>query len=269
MSELITSLFIFFLGTIAGSFLTSVTYRIPKNISFIRGRSYCPKCKKTISWYDNIPLLSYFILNGKCRHCGKKISGRYPVIEFFTGLTFLSLWYFLSVCGKFSGSSLFVCGFEKDLGLLAFPFLLILAVFLISLFIIDFENQVLPDELTMFVFVYGLLYLVLVKPDSLYVNFLTGLLASLFFLALNLITKGRGMGLGDVKLVLAGGLVLGKIVTLDWILLSFILGGVVSSFLLFGKRVKMKDRIAFGPILIVSFLVEVIFGPVIFSLLNL
>ena len=81
------------LGLILGSFLGAFTYRFPKKIPFVKGRSFCPKCKKQIIWFDNIPLFSFLFLKGKCRHCKKKISFRYPLIEVISSIFFLLIYF--------------------------------------------------------------------------------------------------------------------------------------------------------------------------------
>ena len=97
-------IFIFLIGLCVGSFVNVCIYRLPKSKQVLLGRSYCPKCKKKIKWFDNIPVLSYFLLNGKCRSCKKKISSQYLIVELITGLGFLLI--FLNEATLGSGSSL-------------------------------------------------------------------------------------------------------------------------------------------------------------------
>src|SRR5260221_14472708 len=113
--------FLGILGLVIGSFLSAFTYRFPRDISTAKGRSKCPRCGSLISWYDNIPLFSFILLSGKCRNCQKPISIRYPIIELTTAVVFV------------------VVGFNI--------LNLVLACILISIFVIDFEHQIIPDEL--------------------------------------------------------------------------------------------------------------------------
>src|SRR3972149_8377337 len=92
------SILIFILGLIVGSFISALTFRLPRNISVLKGRSFCDYCKKMINWYDNIPLFSYLILRGKCRSCRKNISLRYPIIEIICGIVFLLIYILTQKC---------------------------------------------------------------------------------------------------------------------------------------------------------------------------
>lgn len=226
-------LLLFLFGLIIGSFIAALTYRFPKGISVIRGRSFCPSCDTTISWFDNIPLLSYAFLLGKCRNCKRKISPRYPVIEFLTATLFVLI-----------GPN---------------PFLLLISSILISILVVDFENMIIPDKFV-FAGLFITIFYLLGDPSIFYLNLLTGTLSALFFLSIYFITLGRGMGLGDVKLALLLGSILGPTSSLVWLFVSFITGGIVATFLLISGKAKLKARIAFGPFLIIGFFVAVLFG---------
>ena len=217
----LSSLFIF--GLIIGSFISALTYRIPRNLDFIKGRSFCDSCKKNLFWYDNIPLFSYLFYLGKSRCCNKKISIRYPLIELTSAFGFVVLYLFsLS------------------------PIYYILYTISIAILVIDLEHQIIPDELSWFILLLGLI-------NFSFLNIFSGFLFASVLLSLHLVTKGRGMGLGDVKLAIPLGLWLGLEKGLNWIMTSFILGGIVASILLLLGKAKMKTKIAFGPFLIVGF----------------
>ncbi|MBU0569802.1 prepilin peptidase, partial [Patescibacteria group bacterium] len=208
-----------FLGLFAlviGSFVGALTYRIPKGVGFLKGRSFCDKCKKSLPWYTNIPIFSYIFLKGKSLCCGKKISPRYPLIELtsFLGAVFL---YFL-----FPVFSLFIIYYS-------------LFIVLLAILVIDLEHQFIPDELSWLV-----LFLFFLSPiyNILYLNLFAGFLFSLFLLLIHLITRGRGMGLGDVKLAIALGTWLGLRSGLMWLSSSFIIGGIVALILLLLKRAR-------------------------------
>jgi prepilin signal peptidase PulO-like enzyme (type II secretory pathway) len=230
------SLFLLVLGLVTGSFLGALTYRLPKRISINEGRSKCPVCSHQISWYDNIPLLSYLILQGKCRNCKNRISPRYPLIESATAITFI------------------IIGFN--------PLSLIFAAILMAIFVIDWEHQIIPDEL---VFI-GLFFLILSVPFD---NLLAGFLAADILLFLNLITKGKGMGLGDVKLAILLGGIVGLHMFLIWIFFSFIAGSIVGIILIGLRKTSLKEKIAFGPFLIIGLVLAFYLGGSFISLLNI
>lgn len=235
-------LFLFVIGLVFGSFVSAISYRLPLGISFVSGRSFCPKCKHKISWYDNIPLLSFIILGGKCRHCGKQISYRYPIIELFTALGFILIYSF----GQ---------GRTLSISLLLFVFIVLEVIF-----IIDLEHRVIFDGLTYLLFVFFLITFLFVKDQNFYLNLLTGFTLSLFLLFLNLLTKGRGMGLGDVKLALPLGFFLGFPLGVLWIFISFLTGAILGVILILVGKTKFGKQVPFGPFLIFSFWLVFLFG---------
>jgi len=253
-------------GLIAGSFISALTYRFPRGISITFGRSFCPHCKKNISWYDNIPLLSFLFLKGKCRNCKNMISKRYPLIEFTTVLIFTFLFFLVNNCPTLAQREI-ICDLTSIFGKWTLPYLFIISVSLISIFVIDFEERIIPDDLVFINFALILIVLILSSKESLFINMGVAFAASLFFLMLHLITAGRGMGLGDVKLVLFGGLFFGWPHTLTWLYLSVLIGALVGIILIFMKKAKFGKQIAFGPFLVISFFITLIWGKYLHSLL--
>lgn len=248
-------------GLIVGSFLTAYTYRLPLGKSIKKGRSICPNCKKKIVWYDNIPLLSFLLLKGKCRRCGNKISIRYPMIELATALGFVGTYYLLTMCGGTSPLSLnVVCSWQLRLGVLSLPFLLLIFSIILMIFIIDLEKMIIPDELVLFGLALVFLCLLLFDPSSLYLHLLSGFGAGLFLLLLHIVTRGRGMGLGDVKLSLFLGSLLGWPWTAVWLFGAFLTGAIVGSILILIKKIAFGKQIAFGPYLILSLIITLIWG---------
>jgi leader peptidase (prepilin peptidase)/N-methyltransferase len=243
-------------GLVVGSFLTSLTYRYPRNISFTKGRSKCPKCKKTIKWFDNIPILSFVLLAGRCRFCNKKISIRYPLIEFCTGLGFFLVYFFFKNCA-FLGSSVF-CYYSSKLGFWAIPFFLVIISILIAIFVIDLEKQMIPDSLVFMLYLIITSVLILMQANDLYLYFLSGFALASFLLFLHLITKGKGMGLGDVKFVLASGTLLGWPMSISFLFLAFLTGGLVGSILILLGKSKFGKKIAFGPFLVISLIITLV-----------
>ncbi|HTK03763.1 MAG TPA: prepilin peptidase [Alphaproteobacteria bacterium] len=226
------------LGLIFGSFFAALSYRYPRQIPISKGRSFCPKCKKQINWYDNIPLLSFLLLGGKCRDCKKKISIRYPIIELTTAIGF------------------FIIGFNI--------FNLLIFSILVLIFVIDFEHQIIPDNLVFL----GVLVAIsnLQSPIS---NLLAGFTCATLLLLVNLFTKGRGMGLGDVKFAVLGGMLVGLKLSLIWLFLAFLTGAIVGSILILGKKAGLKSQIAFGPFLVASIGLTLLWGEKILELLHL
>ncbi|MFH1863411.1 MAG: prepilin peptidase, partial [bacterium] len=179
-------------GLLIGSFVAALTYRVPRSVPWALGRSFCPRCKKKLSWFDNIPLFSYLLLSGKCRNCKKRIPLRYPVIELVSGLSFVGLG---SVWGNYFYSS--------PIELLFIVFLFIVTL---SILVIDIEHQIIPDNMVFVAIASVFLYLVILDRP-IYINLLSGFISAFFLLILHIITKGKGMGLGDVKFAILGGLV--------------------------------------------------------------
>jgi leader peptidase (prepilin peptidase)/N-methyltransferase len=225
-------LLLILLGLVIGSFAGAVTWRIPKGEDFVLGRSYCDSCKKELRWSDNIPLFSFLLYQGKSRCCSKKIGLRYPLIEVSMAIGFVFL--FLS-----SLSPLYY------------------ALYAISLviFVIDLEHQIIPDELTWVLLLFGLYS----ASNILFANLFAGFFVALLLLLLYLLTLGRGIGLGDVKLAIPLGMLLGFEKGLTFIILSFVIGGLIAMVLLILKKATMKSKIAFGPFMIISFWMIMLF----------
>jgi leader peptidase (prepilin peptidase) / N-methyltransferase len=239
MFVFLSNLLLLVLGLLFGSFVSALSYRYPRGKSVIGGRSFCDSCKKSIPWYDNIPLFSFLLLRGRCRVCRKKISLRYPVIEVVSAVSFLLI-----------GPNILN---------------LILFLILLTIFIVDFEHKIIPDA---FVFL-GIAVSLFLIPHSLFSGLFAGSLAASFLLFIHLITKGRGMGLGDVKFALLGGMVVGLRLTALWMLLAFLTGGAVGVILILGKKAGLKSQIAFGPFLVVAIPITLIWGEKILAVLGL
>jgi leader peptidase (prepilin peptidase)/N-methyltransferase len=233
----------FIIGIVIGSFIAALTYRYPKKISNIYGRSFCDNCKKQIKWFDNIPLLSFIFLGGRCRDCSGRISLRYPAIEILTAVFFV---------------------------LIGFNIIwLILFCILEVIFIIDLENQIIPD---IFVFI-GLAVVILnfqflSQGVIIFNSALAGLVCASFLLLVHLLTKGRGMGLGDVKFAVLGGFIVGLPLSPIWLLIAFLTGAVVGIILILVGKAKLKSKIAFGPFLIAAIPITLLWGQKIIDILG-
>ena len=241
---------IFLLGLALGSFANVVISRIEteaKTIFFSRSR--CPKCGHLLRWYDLLPLLSFIILSGKCRYCRKPISWQYPAVELTTALWLMVLWLISS--GRWGD----------------FVYLTIISLILIVIFVSDLQTMTVSLPLVQIGLLIGLIYYIWppsvlqlhsgqafsLKPSAA----IYGLLISLAIPgALVLITKGRGMGEGDIGiggllgLTLAGS---GSLVLIAYFwLLTFWLGGLVGSFLLLSHRKTLKSAVPFAPFMIIA-----------------
>lgn len=235
-------LLLFLTGLIIGSFLGALTYRLPRSVNWVSGRSKCPSCGHEISWYDNIPLVSFVILGGKCRNCRQKISLRYPLLEFATAVTFVLV-----------GPNVFG---------------LVIACLLIAIFVIDIEHQLIPDELVYLGIIVLLAKFLIYDSNLIYQSLLAGFLSSFILLFLNIITFGKGMGLGDVKLAILLGFIVGLKLFLIFLFFAFVVGAIVGIIFVAFRMRSFKERIAFGPFLIVGCVLSLMFGQGFIKLLG-
>lgn len=208
------------LGLCVGSFLNVVIYRLPNNMSLVKPASHCPNCDYKLKWYDNIPLLSYIILKGKCRNCKQKISIKYPLVEFANmALWFLALMMHTNVIFQ-----------NNSTNWVLFAVACLTFSVLICVFMCDLENMEIPDELQICLLILGVVSFLAQSIDasSRVYGFLLGggffaLFAGLFYL----IRKKEGLGFGDIKLMAVLGLLLGFKNTIITIILSSITGAIV------------------------------------------
>lgn len=255
-------LIFFVLGCIFGSFLNVVIMRSIAEESWISGRSRCDNCRKTIAWYDNIPLLSYLILRGKCRHCKTAIAISHPIVEGLTGVLFV--WWYV-------GLSLFFKLTQEPFVVLQPLFWLAVAALLIVIFFTDLMVYLIPDKavaaLMGLVFVYkvSLLWAGIMQPlDFLYAG-VSMVISVAFFFLLWFVTRGKGLGFGDVKLIAPLSFLLGWPSVLVGIFSAFILGSLVGiGFVVVGKK-KLKQPIPFGPFLIIGTVVGLLWGHDLFA----
>jgi leader peptidase (prepilin peptidase)/N-methyltransferase len=241
----ITLFFGFVLGTIVGSFLNVCIHRIPQGKSIIAPASHCPRCKTPIRFYDNVPLVSFIILKGRCRKCEAPISLRYPLVEFLMGL------FSLILLLRFGISTLYLIylAFFASLTLVSF---------------IDLPHRIIPDVISLPGIVIGLvisfLHPQLSIKDSLIGVLLGG--GSLYAVAsvYHLITKREGMGGGDVKLLAMIGAFIGWQGVLFTILCSSFIGTVVGVTLMLVFSADSKYAVPFGPFLSLGAVIYVLWG---------
>ena len=242
-----SSLVIFLFGLVVGSFLNSIIYRLSTGESFLFKRSFCPHCKHQLSWQDLIPLLSFIFLRGKCRYCHQKISWQYPLVELATGILFFLILNFSTQPG---GVILFV-----------------VSCFLIVIFVYDLKHYVIPDKIIYpAILVFGIWYLV----SSIFFNTYTkyeilntiysAFGAAAFFLAIVLISRGKWMGMGDVKLAFLMGLFLSSPKILVALFLAFLVGAIIGVGLIAAQKKTLKSEVPFGPFLVTGTFIALFWG---------
>jgi leader peptidase (prepilin peptidase)/N-methyltransferase len=228
-------------GAIIGSFLNVVIWRLPRGESLVTPGSRCPRCGTPIAPHDNIPVVSWLVLRGRCRHCGARVSPRYPSVELLTAAAFAAV--------------VAVRGFDDDL-VLELPFV----ACLIALAAIDLDHQILPNRIVYPMAAYGVLATVLVDRDDLVENLAAG--AGVFlFLFVTVLMYPRGMGMGDAKLGGVMGLYLGLSVV-PAMLTAFLTGSVVGLVIVAREgTAARKKAVPFGVFLAIGGVVGVLAGP--------
>ena len=241
-------LFVIILGGLWGSFANVCIYRLPLDKGVVSGRSYCPKCKKQITWKDNIPIISYFLLNGKCRKCKKPISSQYALVEFLSILFFIIIYFLYGIT-------------------LTTLLLMVLSLSFIIIFFIDLKHFIIPNQITFSMMALGFLKSFDPNLNSLFPNYINSLIGGLLGYGIiwsiiyfyKQFRKKEGMGLGDAKLFAVVGFWFGWLAIPFIIFLSSIIAllSVVPSLLKNSKT--MSSQIPFGPYIIIGTLVYLIF----------
>jgi len=253
-------IFIFVFGLAIGSFLNSIIWRLYKNESFLLGRSSCPKCRHALGIRDLIPLLSFLIQRGKCRYCGKNISWQYPLVELITGILFVLVFL------KYFSPNLIIQNKNWNLEIVYFFRDLFFVSILIIIFIYDLKYYLIPDKIIIPTLIFILLFnLILIlfggEATKSFLNlFLAGLIGSGFFLIQFLISKGRWIGGGDIRLGLMIGLMLGWPSIITTLVIAYILGAIIGIILIILGLKKMKSMVPFGPFLSLATLITLLYG---------
>ena len=245
--------FVFILGLCIGSFLNCVIYRSEHKKS-LKGRSFCPDCKHELSWQDLFPVFSFLFLKGKCRYCHKKISIQYPLVELFAGVIFVlvfNLAYPISTLYQY----IYVL------------YLFYISSALIVIFVYDLKHYIIPDKVLFPAIIISLIYnlaapFFTAEPVRHIIGaFLAAIIASGFFLIIFLVSKGKWMGFGDVKLAVLMGLMLGFPDVLAGLFLAFFFGAIIGVILMAFKKKSLKSEIPFGPFLIIGTFTAMFWGP--------
>jgi leader peptidase (prepilin peptidase)/N-methyltransferase len=247
----VTLILVIIVGLALGSFANVCIYRIPKKKSILFPSSFCPKCGKGIRFYDNIPILSYLILRGRCRDCGTRIPLQYPLVEFLTAALVTLAYLRFGLSWDFAARG-------------------ILIIVMILTFFIDLKHRIIPDTLTLPGVALGFLMSFLVSSPSV-LNSLLGIAVGggMFYLAAvlgELLFKKESMGGGDIKLAMMLGAFLGWQNILLILLISSFLGSLIGGLaLLFSKDVKQTRTIPFGPFLALGAVIAMFLGDSIIS----
>jgi leader peptidase (prepilin peptidase)/N-methyltransferase len=229
------------LGLIIGSFLNVVAYRLPRGESLVTPRSRCTSCGTEVRALDNVPLLSWLLLRGRCRHCAAPISARYPAVELVTAIVFAAV--------------VLVRGISLEL-LLDLPF----AAMLIAVANIDIEHRIVPNRILAPMAVWGVAASAVVRPDALPELLIAGA-AAFAFLLVTAVAYPAGMGMGDVKLAGVIGLYLGLSVA-PGLLLAFLAGSVVGVAIMLRHGADARKRgVPFAPFMALGGLVGLLAGP--------
>lgn len=240
-------------GLIIGSFLNVVIHRLPLEENVVFPPSHCPRCRAEIPFYHNVPVLSYFILRGRCRSCRSPISLQYPLVEGFCAFSFWLTWHHdgLSLAAFFSAA--FIC-------------------LLIALAAIDLKHMILPDELTLggsaLFFIYSFFNPQVGQLDALLSGLGAALVFAGFFFFYLKVRKIEGLGFGDVKMVLMMGLFLGLHRLVVAIFLASLSGLLVGVFFMVFRNKNLKFALPFGPFLSLGSLIALFWGDQILSWLG-
>lgn len=255
-------LYVFFLGALVGSFLNVVALRYNSGMSIVSGRSECFNCSTKLRWYELIPLFSYIFLGGRCRSCKNKISARYFIIEVLVGLLFVGVvsrhLYYLPVYNSI---------FENSFPYILFLFLSYIVSFslLVVIGLYDLKHMIIPDRLVyLFIFIASLKLILFLsyKINDLNIidifDALSPFLLAIPFYLLWLLSKGRVIGFGDIKLIFGIGALLGFAIGVSAIIFSFWVGALWSIGIIIFDRINkrnavgMKSEIPFAPFLILG-----------------
>ncbi len=241
---MLSALPLFLLGLAAGSFINVVALRYKAGGKLVTpdiaaGRSRCPYCRTELHWYELVPLLSFFIQLGRCRHCHRKISWQYPIVEFVSGLIFVFVPVYFHPA----------------------PIWVLAALTLLLITLIDLRLSVIPDQLNLFIALLGLALVIAMGNYGAWSEHLIGAgAAAAIFGLIIILSRGQGMGVGDLKLGAALGFLFGWPEIALIIMAAFALGGIWAGFLLLAGKKTLKEAIPFGPFIALAAILVLFLG---------
>ena len=231
---------IFLIGLAIGSFLNVVICRLDQEKSPVRGRSFCPQCHRQIAWYDNIPILSFLLLGGRCRHCRESISLQYPLVELATAVIFILLYWRFGPGLPFLVTAVFSC-------------------FLLVIFTYDLKHYLILDRVAVPAMIFAFL-------ANLYLGLgfwhliLGAIIGGGFFAVQFFVSQGKWVGDGDIRLGALMGLMLGWKYLLVALFLAYLIGAGFGLILIFLNKKKMSSAIPFGPFLAGATFITLLYG---------
>jgi leader peptidase (prepilin peptidase)/N-methyltransferase len=227
----------FLFGLCIGSFLNVLIYRLPLEMSVSKGFSMCPDCNHRLHWQDLFPVFSWLFLRGRCRYCQKPISPRYMAVELLTACLFLAVWFAYGLTWATIGNMAVVA-------------------ILIPVIFIDAKHMIIPNELPIALVVVGIYFCIMVPEPGLIARLIGVVVIAVPLSLIALVSGGRAMGGGDIKLMAAIGLCLGWQMTL----ISFIIGTFVGCIFAVVIQRKLGGQVAFGPYLAAGIIFCLFFG---------
>lgn len=236
-------IFTFILGICIGSFLNMLIDRIPREEQIVSGRSKCDSCRHVLSLIDLIPVVSWVLLWGRCRYCHSPIPYRNTIVELLTGILVTSILYY-HTGALLSGDIYSFIVVIADI---------VIVSILIAITVIDLEHMIIPDVLLMVAGIATVIYILAAGLTYDFpVHIYSAVSSGLFFLILVVVTKGRGMGLGDVKYGVFMGLLLGFPEIVYGLYAAFLTGAIVSVMLILKRKKRFGQTIPFGPFLVIG-----------------
>lgn len=251
------TLLIFIFGTLLGSFINALVYRLKNNFSFVVARSHCPKCKSILAWYELIPIVSFLWQWGKCTKCQQKISWQYPLVEIVTGCLFVLIYQTKIITQQILPVSyvdvVYISG------------LFIFTVWLLIIFLYDFKYYLILDKITVPAMVLALVWQLLLDFSfgRLLNILLAGLVGGGFFLLQFLVSQGKWIGGGDIRLGVLMGLLLGWPQVLVALLLAYVIGAGVAIVMVLLKKKRWGEHIPFGTFLTIGTFIALLWGDII------
>lgn len=220
--------YVFIVGCCIGSFVNVLVYRLPLDLDVVRGRSYCPCCKKILKWREMIPIVSYIYLGGKCSNCHEKISLRYPCIECLCGILAVIIFYYKG------------CTLDALIAYLT-------GVLLLTISYIDYEHMIIPDSLNGGIAILGVLYHVLVLQSFDVGSLIVGIAIVVFMIGMNYMVEDA-FGGGDIKLVSVASILIGNKMGMA-ICIACITACIYAGYLFARGKIDSRSHIPFGPFL--------------------